>query len=253
MGYRPDPVLRALSQYRRATSVKPVTQVLAWLNAWADPEALRGHGEFDAYWHGASAAAVEMGCRLEEFQPGPGLPPDRLKKVLHARGIRGLIIPPHPAQIDWGGFSFGDFRAVRIGYSQENPPVHRITSDQHGQPLKDRLPPLELDSASPERNAEALAKWAQRHAPDGILSDLRDSRHLCRAAGLQVSGDVSMAVLSVRDGGGNAGIDQHAEAIGRAAAEWVLPGLHITKHSAPLQLTTAVGGSWKDGEDCPHR
>src|SRR5579862_5217790 len=103
MGYEPNPTAAALSRLRRASTVEPIHAALAWLNLWPDPKKLRTFAEFDRYWQGAKASAEKFGYRLEEF-PGNervSIPP--LEKILLARGIPGILLPPHGGMpIDWG-------------------------------------------------------------------------------------------------------------------------------------------------------
>ena len=64
LGYRPDPMLTALSHYRRGRRANPITASIAWINAWPKPEQLRSFREFDAYWRGARTAATKFGYRV---------------------------------------------------------------------------------------------------------------------------------------------------------------------------------------------
>jgi transcriptional regulator with XRE-family HTH domain len=51
MGYRPDPMLRALSTYRRAQHGETrIQSALGWLSCWDLPEAMHTRKEFHAYW-----------------------------------------------------------------------------------------------------------------------------------------------------------------------------------------------------------
>ena len=47
-----------------------------------------------------------------------------------ARGIRGVLIPPHTAQPDWGDFDWSKFSVVRFGLSVSSPDSHLVTADQ---------------------------------------------------------------------------------------------------------------------------
>src|SRR5207244_3707092 len=111
------------------TGEKPVSATLAWLNLWAEPAALRRLGEFDRYWQGARAAAENAGYRLEEFVANKAMPLPRLHQVLLARGINGILIPPHPVHPDWGDFDWTRFSIVRFGRSIEHPAAHVVTAD----------------------------------------------------------------------------------------------------------------------------
>jgi LacI family transcriptional regulator len=129
-GYRPDPMLAALANYRKSKSEHPITSAIAWINAWPDPAELRKHREFDLYWQGAFAAAEKFGYRIEEFQIGKNLAPQRLHQILSTRGIRGLMLPPQKAQPDWGDFPWGEYSVVRFGRSLKYPRSHLVTADQ---------------------------------------------------------------------------------------------------------------------------
>src|SRR5438105_1336698 len=117
MGYRPNPAAAALARFKRQSTAQPIQAALAWLNLWPDPKKLRSFREFDLYWRGALAAAEKLGYRLEEFVCNEQLPVSKLQTILAARGIHGILLPPHPFQPDWNGFPFDQFSVVRFGRS----------------------------------------------------------------------------------------------------------------------------------------
>jgi LacI family transcriptional regulator len=130
IGYRPDPMLSSLAAYRQAKQNVTIRATIAWINQWPDPKALRRWHEFNSYWKGALLAAEQLGYRLEEFVVGRDLPPERLQKILQARGVRGILIPPHTHGLALPGFDWSDFSLVRFGISVRHPRVHVVTSDQ---------------------------------------------------------------------------------------------------------------------------
>lgn len=131
MGYRPNPAASTLAQFKRPNTVATVRSSLAWINGWSDPKQLRSYREFDGYWKGASAAAEEAGYRLEEFQLTPRLIPRQLQRILLARGVAGLLVPPHAeARSDWKDLDWGKFSAVRFGRTVQALPIHSVTADQ---------------------------------------------------------------------------------------------------------------------------
>ena len=130
MGYRPDPMLAALANYRRNKESHPITAGVAWINAWPKPEELRKHKEFDFYWHGAFKAAEKFGFRLEEFRLGRDCSPKRLHQILSTRGIRGILLPPHQTEPDWKDFPWEHYSIVRFGRSVHQPACHIVTADQ---------------------------------------------------------------------------------------------------------------------------
>lgn len=131
-GYRPDPMLAALSNYRWHKDAKPISGELAWINCWPEPKRLRSYKEFDLYWEGAQQEAKHAGYVLEEFCCPKDLAPERLEKILLARNIRGLLLTPgwSGTTPDWGQFNWGGFCILRFGYSLQFPHAHLVTSDQ---------------------------------------------------------------------------------------------------------------------------
>jgi DNA-binding LacI/PurR family transcriptional regulator len=130
MGYQPNPMGTGLAEFKRTSKTTPVRAALAWINCWPEPKKLRSYKEFDQYWQGAAAAAQKLGYRLEEFECNERLPPGRLEKILVARGIHGLLLPPNPRQPDWSDFHWERFSIARIGRTLATPIAPIVTADQ---------------------------------------------------------------------------------------------------------------------------
>jgi DNA-binding LacI/PurR family transcriptional regulator len=130
MGYQPDPFLSGLAAYRRRHGSASFQGVIGWINHWSQPTRLRKYREFDAYWEGAKVAAKRYGYRLEEVQWPDDCSAKRFEQVLRARGIMGLLIPPHKPTVDWGDFDWHKFSLIRFGMSVRNPDANVVTSDQ---------------------------------------------------------------------------------------------------------------------------
>ena len=130
LGYRPDPMLSSLSAYRNSKRPVTICSTVAWLNQWDDPGELHRLHEFEAYWIGACDAAQKLGYRLEEFRIQRDLSSERLQQILEARGVRGILIPPHRADLSLPDFDWSRFSVVRLGFSVKDPRAHVVTSDQ---------------------------------------------------------------------------------------------------------------------------
>ncbi len=130
MGYRINPMASALAQWKQNLGTNRIQSSLAWLNLWPDPKKLHHSREFDGYWRGARKAAEKLGYHVEEFIVNEGLPLPRLESILEARGINGILLPPHPFPPAWGGFDWRNFSIVRYGRSCPTPKTHLVTSDQ---------------------------------------------------------------------------------------------------------------------------
>ena len=130
LGYRPDPMLSSLSAYRHSKRPVTIHSVIAWLNQWEDPKALRRLQEFAAYWRGAKEAAATLGYRLEEFVLDREMSGPRLQKILTTRNVRGIVLPPHTHGLHLPDFDWNLFSVVRLGVSVTEPRAHVVTSDQ---------------------------------------------------------------------------------------------------------------------------
>jgi DNA-binding LacI/PurR family transcriptional regulator len=130
MGYQPDPFLAGLAAYRRNIGTSKFHGMIAWVNHWAQPEGLHRLKEFEGYWLGAKEAAKQFGYVLEEIRWPADCQAKRFERILLARGILGVLIPPHRQSPDWGDFDWSKFSLVRFGMSVHHPDSNVVTSDQ---------------------------------------------------------------------------------------------------------------------------
>jgi LacI family transcriptional regulator len=130
VGYRPDPMLKALAYYRQSKAGWPKKAGVAWINAWTDHDRLRSYREFEEYWKGAKAEAEKYGFWIEEFRVGPECSPARLHRIFSARSICGILLPPHSDQPHWGDFPWQDYAVVRLGRSLKSPSTHLVAPEQ---------------------------------------------------------------------------------------------------------------------------
>ncbi|MGJ8640047.1 MAG: LacI family DNA-binding transcriptional regulator [Opitutaceae bacterium] len=130
--YRPDPLLQQLSSYKNSSRKSTVVSSIAWINDWVAPDQFFEKNLFKQYYDGAQQMAEKLGYAIEVFNTHQdGLSQQRLKDILVARGIRGIIIPPHPVRYIvpseiWSGFSI-----LRIGFNNPTPRNHVVSSDQY--------------------------------------------------------------------------------------------------------------------------
>lgn len=303
LGYVPDPFLSALAAHRRQRVPAKDHGVLAWINHWKDARHLRQFKEFELYWRGAGEAAGRFGYRVDEIRWEPDCPSKRLEKILLARGIEGVLIPPHLDVIDWGDFDWSKFSVVRFGLSVPSPDSNVVTADsfratvmaickmheygyrrigltvngefnrrvggnllsgyfhaQHLLGLKLALPPLqtflkERTGEELSRQKVVLDRWLKQHRPDALLISDIELPGMMAELGYHIPRDIAVAGTTVLDiPGVDAGIDQHAEAIGRTAAETLLKQMNINERGEPrYPVRILIEGRWKDGQSLPPR
>lgn len=130
LGYVPDPMLSGLSAYRLSRRPVAYQSNLAWLNCWPVPKEMHD-GDFGDYYVAAVQRARELGYNLEEIRMADlEHDTERLGKVLCARGISGILLPParHAgAELE---MDFSSLSAVRFGYSYRKPVLHTVANAQ---------------------------------------------------------------------------------------------------------------------------
>lgn len=132
LGYSPDPMLSALSSYRRSQRPPAYRSTLAWVNNFADRRECLEWPHIRLFFEGARAYAESKGFRLEEFWlREKGMTPKRAREVLLARNIRGLLFAPQPEAGTMLNMDLGAFACVSIGYSISEPRLHVAVNDQH--------------------------------------------------------------------------------------------------------------------------
>src|SRR5882757_1871649 len=131
MGYVPDPFLSGLAAHSRERVSAKNHGVLAWFNHWKDPKRLLQFKEFKGYLRGAREAATRFGYRVDEVRWERDCSPKRFERILLARGIEGILVPPHNELLDWQDFDWTKFSVIRFGMSVQNPDSNLVTSDAY--------------------------------------------------------------------------------------------------------------------------
>lgn len=132
LGYRPNPLVRALMKSRRRRGGAPGGPTLAFVTAFPTRDGWRQLGTpvFPQMFEGAKARAAECGYGLQEFWlTEPSMSPQRFAGMLHARGILGLIVAPLPNANVSLDFPWEEFAAVALGTTLQRPALHRVAND----------------------------------------------------------------------------------------------------------------------------
>ncbi len=131
MGYQPDPVLGALNTYRlNLKSHRPALAMLGWLVFRDKHSASRSADFVTRYFEGARQRAHELGFALDivESDTSPA-GQKHAARVLEARGIRGVMLPPVRHGQILSHFPWNQFSAISFGYSLAKPHLTRVTFD----------------------------------------------------------------------------------------------------------------------------
>lgn len=129
-GYRPDPRVAGLMARIRRGRDRAARDCIALLVDAADREGWLDRDYVRRQHEGMAARAAELGFRTEPFfLRAPGMTPARLDRILHARGIRALVLAgPKRAELDLSALRWHDRACVTISYTWDDPAVDRVSS-----------------------------------------------------------------------------------------------------------------------------
>lgn len=292
MGYRPDPRVAKLMSYLQQHKHRNKGETLAYITAFAQPEVWMESITWSSYFAGAQAKATELGYRVEHFWlRAPGVTEKSFSRVMHSRGIKGLLIAPVPQShsrmaIDWSRFS-----TVAFGYSLREPRVNRVVHNHFHTittaltALRSRgyeriglaISPYHDDRVANLWSAgfltfkgvvdakhavplyrgpiepKPLLKWYKQHRPDAILSDELSSVNILGQAGYRIPHDCGFVSLDWHAHTRLfSGIDQHSSDLGAAAARSLVGALQRDEFGVPTrQETLMIEGTWIEGASLP--
>lgn len=124
LGYRPNPLVSSLLATQNRQSKKtPLYAIIGWINAHTDRDFWHIHDYIKGYYEGAAQRAKESGFVLDEIWVGePGMNAGRFEKILEARGIHGLILPPIAGPLPKWTVNWAERAVACIGYGVQGLP-----------------------------------------------------------------------------------------------------------------------------------
>ncbi|WP_324726118.1 LacI family DNA-binding transcriptional regulator [Actomonas aquatica] len=181
LGYKPNAVVAHLMAQLRASRSTGFQAKLALINANRDRDALTQHPTIPTYVEGCESRAAKTGYAFDRFwMHDPAYKPERLKRVLHTRGIKGIILvglmdsnrlPPEHTSV-WEAFP-----TVVTGVRTRNPALSFCCVDHHHVAMRALERSLELGYQRPglvidevidalvQHRFSAGFRTAQRHLP----------------------------------------------------------------------------------------
>lgn len=289
MGYQPDPMLSALTAYRRNAKIQQTQGTLAWITG-------KREIDFSVYYQGAQLRCQELGYKLDHFTLRE-MGPIRLSKVLRARNIQGLLLAPQIRNRAHLNLTWDEFSAVAFGFTLARPQLHVVTNAQYRSArmgmralrargyrrigfasthdteertdqnfsagymverarLKesDQLPMLILKDYSAEEQIRDFNAWYRKHRPDAILDHYNRISFYMKELGISYE-ECGLASMARANGETElAGIDQNDLTIGRTAVDLVVGMIHRNERGVPaIPFRLLVQGSWVDGKSVIRR
>jgi len=127
LNYRPDPAISAIATQRWSKGSPDRHRVIAFLcNAPDDDNESQMR-----YFPSARDHASELGYKLEIFNVDEYPSAQSINRVLYARGIRGVVIPPinNPSSQRIAKLEWSKFTSVCAGIGRVRPALHTVTPD----------------------------------------------------------------------------------------------------------------------------
>lgn len=246
LGYRQNPTVAHLMAQLRAGRAAAFQGVLAILNAASDEFLLARDPAYRKWVSGCCERAEQLGYSIDTFWLHDSeLPPNKLKRVLHARNIRGVVLAAVTSQdaVPQGQF-WRDFSCVSIGMHLPRPDLHFASNDQFSTAqntvaqlarLGYKRPGLVLDPArdaviefrfaggfltgqrvfpAEERvpqlelvrpDIQIFQRWLEKYRPDAIATIHVEVRDWLDQLGRKVPKDIGLAHLDLTDAEEHAG------------------------------------------------
>ncbi|MBX3749173.1 MAG: LacI family DNA-binding transcriptional regulator [Opitutaceae bacterium] len=130
LGYAPDPYMARLMARVRSHRHRRAEAVIAVVR-----DNHQGDDLLDTAYHYAplkdiSDQAARYGYRAEEFRLDRAkMSPTRLRQILEARGIEGVVVSPQSSQSIGREVDYAGLAAVTLGYGLTQPPLHRASTN----------------------------------------------------------------------------------------------------------------------------
>jgi len=157
LNYQPDPHLMRMMQAVRGRKEQRVRAVIAVIREDVPKDGLLGPSYQYVPVEDIRRRAHGHGYAVEEFFLGrDGLTPKRLQKILHARGIEGVIVSPQSVQLPCSKLDYSSFAAVTFGNAMSKPALHMTAGNMT---LGIQMAAALLRQRGYQRVGVAVTKW----------------------------------------------------------------------------------------------
>jgi len=275
LGYRPDPVLTHFMDYVRTRRVRRNQANLGVLM-------LGGESNYaQRLIAGVQQRAEEIGYSIDRIDVAAhGSNAAALTRILEARGIAGLLLPPckvpqsFDTLLDWDRFS-----VVAMSHSIQSPRFHRVVPHHfHNamlalRQLRERgfkrpvfalalnlelrtnhaytgaMAWSALDAREPmlppfpaSDGLDRMRAWIQRHRPDAIImSGVSSAEQVDQLnLGARTLKKLGVIVMDHRPGYRRAGINQKTLLLGATAVDLLVARLHLSERGVPRDAVVCM-------------
>jgi len=173
--YQPDPHLARMMQVVRGKKEKRLRAVIAVIREHVPQDGLLGPSYQYVPIEDIRRRAQGHGYAVEEFYLGKdGLTPKKLQKILHARGIEGVIVSPQSMTLPCSKLDYSPFAAVTFGNAMSNPALHMCAGNMT---LGIHMAAEQLAARGYQRIGVAVTKWIVNRSQFGYSGGLFHWQH----------------------------------------------------------------------------
>lgn len=292
LGYRRDPEIARLMEHLRTSRARRSESKIAVIVPELDRQALATYFPIREMLKGIEAQTDGSGFETELFfLTDQGMTPARLRGILVARGVKGIIVAPYASGVGTLDMDMTGFCAATCGYSIIRPSLHRVCPNylQMMDELIDHMQRLHLhrigfvmtyhrggighklltssylyyQSLLREReripilplenvNERDLRAWLRRYKPEAVISSGRVF-NLLQGMGLAIPGDLYFANIDLSEPPRQAaGMDHRYQLVGREAVNLVLTQFTLNLTGTPATpKVVLVDSHRRDGFTLP--
>jgi len=175
LDYQPDPHLARMMQVVRGKKQQRVRAVIAVIREHVPQDGLLGPSYQYVPVEDIRRRAHGHGYAVEEFFLGKdGLTPRRLQKILHARGIEGVIVSPQSMQLPCGRLDYSPFASVTFGNAMSAPALHMCAGNMT---LGIQMAAEQLSARGCRRIGVAVTRWIVNRSQFGYSGGLFHWQH----------------------------------------------------------------------------
>lgn len=175
MNYQPDPHLMRMMQVVRSRKQKRLRAVIAIIREHVPQDGLLSPSYQYVPIEPIRRRAHAHGYAVEEFFLGKdGLTPAKLQKILHARGIEGVIVSPQSLQLPCSRIDYTPYAAVTFGNAMSSPALHMCAGNMT---LGIHMAAEQLAARGYQRIGVAVTRWIVNRSQFGYSGGLFHWQH----------------------------------------------------------------------------
>lgn len=168
--YEPNPHLARMMHLVRSAKQARIRAIIAVIREYMPQDDLLSASYQYVPIEPMRLRAQAHGYDVEEFWLGrDGLTPRRLQKILHARGIEGVIVSPQSVQLPCSRIDYSPFAAVTFGYAMREPALHMCAGNMT---LGIQLAADQLMARGYRRVGVAVTQWIVNRSLFGYTGGL---------------------------------------------------------------------------------